>query len=271
MSDYYQILGVQKDASADDIKRAYRKLASQHHPDKGGDVQKFQEIEEAYRILSDPDKRQEYDNPKPQFQGGMPPGFEDIFSQTFGFGHPFADFFGRRQPAQRNRHLNLETHITLADAYYGKDLIANIKMPNGRDQVLEIKIPQGIRDGTTIRLAGMGDNSIPNQPPGDLHLKVNIVAHEKFSRMDDDLHMDITITCIEAMLGKPMTIDTLDGKTLEINISPGTQHGQILAIQGYGMPNMHDVRFKGRLLIKVNISIPKFLTDEQKQALTNLF
>jgi len=271
MPDYYQILGVQRNASADDIKRAYRKLASQHHPDKGGDVKQFQAIEEAYRILNDPQTRQDYDNPRPQFQGGMPPGFEDIFSQTFGFGHPFADFFGRRQPQQRNRHLNLETQITLEDAFNGKDLIANLKMPNGRDQVIEIKIPQGIRDGTTIRLAGIGDNSIPNQPPGDIHLKVNILPSDRFTRIEDDLQQDITITCIEAMLGKSITLDTIDGKTLEINIAPGIQPGQTLSIPGYGMPNMHDNRLKGRLLLNVNVTVPKFITDEQKQILEKLF
>jgi len=271
MSDHYTTLGVQRSASADDIKKAYRKLASQHHPDKGGDVSKFQQIEEAYRVLSDTQSRAQYDNPQPQFHNGMPPGFEDIFGQAFGFNHPFADFFGRRQQAQRNRHLNLETQITLEDAYNGKELLANIKLPSGKEQVLEIKIPQGIRDQTTIRLAGMGDNSVQNQPPGDIHLKVNIVKHGRFTRTDDDLEMDISLNCVEAMLGKSITIDTIDGKTLEIKIAPGTQPGQTLAIQGYGMPNMHDVRFKGRLLLNVNVTIPKFLTDEQKQALENLF
>ena len=277
MADYYNTLGVPKQASADEIKKAYRKLASQHHPDKGGDTAKFQEIEEAYRTLSDPDKRQQYDNPQPQFNGGfggggVPPGFEDIFSQMFGGGgSPFGDMFGRRQQPPRNRTLNIQTQISLEEAFSGKEMIANLTLPNGRDQVLNIKIPKGIQDGVTLRLANMGDDSVVNAPRGDIHLTVNVRPHPVFARQGDDLIRTLEISAIDAMLGKIYQIETIDGRLLEIKISEGTQQGQILRAVGYGMPSMNDNRFVGRLLVKIDIRIPTNLTDLQKQKLQEIF
>jgi curved DNA-binding protein len=151
--DYYNILGVDRSASQDDIKKAYRKLAAKHHPDRGGDTAKFQEISAAYDTLSDPNKRSQYDNPQPQggFQqyGGMPPGFEEMFR---GFGNsPFGDIFGqRRQQPVRNRTLNLQTQITLEEAFKGKDLLANVQLPSGRDQLLEVKIPAGVIEAVLV-------------------------------------------------------------------------------------------------------------------------
>jgi len=274
--DHYSTLGVNKDASQDEIKKAYRSLASKHHPDKGGDTAKFQEIQTAYATLSDPEKRAEYDNPAPQFQGGhfgggMPPGFEDIFGQMFG-GHPFGGAFSQRhrQP-QRNRTLNIQTSITLEEAFHGKDLIANLTLPSGRDQMLEIKIPAGVQDGTVLRLAGMGDDSIPGVPKGDIHLTINVTSHNIFQRQGDDLVSSLNINCIDAIIGKTVNVNTIDGKTLELTIKPGTQHGQILAAAGYGMPKMSDNRFKGRMLIQIQIVIPTDLTEAQKQILKEHF
>lgn len=274
MADYYNILGVAKSATADEIKKAYRKLASQHHPDRGGDTKKFQEIQVAYDTLSDPQKRAQYDNPQPQFDGfrehgGMPPGFEDMINQMFGGGQ-FGDMFGRRQQPVRNRTLNLQTQITLEDAYNGKDLVANVRLPSGRDQTLEVKIPPGIKNGVTLRLAGMGDDSISNVPRGDIHLTVNVLPHRIFKREEDDLIMDISINCFEAVLGKKIEFDTIDGKILETNIPAGIQPGQTLNVQGYGMPNMSNPLMRGRLLININITIPTTLTSDQKDALRKI-
>ena len=276
MSDHYQTLGVSKDASADEIKKAYRSLASKHHPDKGGDTAKFQDIQTAYATLSDPDKRQQYDNPRPEgFQqyGGMPPGFDDIMSQMFGGGgSPFGDIFGRprQQQPQRNRTLNMQTVITLEDAYAGKELIASITLPSGKDQTIEVKIPAGIQDGTTLRLAGMGDNSVSNLPRGDIHLTIRIEEHSRFVRNGDDLLTTLKVNAIDAILGKTEQVVTIDGKTLEVKINPGTQHGQMLGATGYGMPKMQDNRYKGRLLMQVNIVIPTNLTQTQLEKLKNL-
>ncbi|NBP02005.1 MAG: hypothetical protein EBU90_18125 [Proteobacteria bacterium] len=272
--DYYQILGVNKNASEDEIKRAYRKLASQHHPDRGGDTAKFQEIQAAYDTLSDPDKRAQYDNPQPQgfqfnFGGGFPPEFDQFFS-----GSPFGEIFGgqfRRQQPVKNRTLNLATDISLEDAYYGKDLMANITLPSGKEQTIEIRIPPGVKSGTVLRLAGMGDDSISNLPRGDIHLTVNVQSHRLFRRENDDLIVDLQLMCIDAILGKKIDIDCIDGKTIEINVPPGTQHGHILNVTGKGMPNLTNNLMKGRLLVVVNISVPTYITDEQKELLVKAF
>ena len=274
--DHYKTLGVDKNSSPDDIKRAYRKLASQHHPDKGGNKEKFQEVQAAYDTLSDPDKRAQYDNPQPQFNGGfgggMPPGFEDIFGQMFGGGHnPFGGMFNQRPQQQaRNRTLNIQTVITLEEAFNGKDMIANLQLPTGRDQVLEIKIPAGISDGMTLRLAGMGDDSVPNAPRGDIHLTVGVQQHNVFGRQGDDLVRTIDVNCIDAILGKTVQISAINGALLDIKIPPGTQHGQILAAAGYGMPKVSDNRYKGRMLLSINITIPTNFTDTQKELLKQL-
>jgi curved DNA-binding protein len=277
MADYYNTLGVSKQASADEIKKAYRKLASQHHPDKGGDTAKFQEIEEAYRTLSDPEKRSQYDNPQPQFngghfEGGFPPGFEDIFSQ-FGGGSPFGDIFGQRRPQQqpqRNKTMNMQATISLEEAFHGKNLMANIGLPSGREQLIDVKIPAGVSDGITLRLASMGDDSIPSMPRGDIHLTIHIQPHPIFQRQGDDLIKNIDITCIDAMLGKVINVETIDKRTLEITIKPGTQPGQLLSAAGYGMPNINDHRFKGRLLMNINVVIPA-LNEDQINGIRQLF
>lgn len=271
MTDHYQTLGVSRNAGPDEIKQAYRRLAAQHHPDRGGDTAKFQEIQSAYAVLSDQEQRAQYDNPQPQFGGGgfhfgggVPPGFEDFFAQAFGQGgNPF---FGQgfRQPPQRNRNLNLQTVISLEEAYLGKNLMASVGLPSGLEQVLEVKIPPGVRDGTVLRLAGMGDDSVKHAPRGDIHLTISIQPHHIYQRQGDDLLRTLTVSCFDAILGKTMKFDTIDGKTLEVNINPGTQHGQILAVQGYGMPNMADQRMKGRLLLEINVIVPTDLTDRQK-------
>lgn len=271
--DYYSLLGVSKNASQEEIKKSYRKLAAQHHPDRGGDTKKFQEIQAAYDVLGDPEKRAEYDNPQPQMggfhfqQGGMPPGFEDIF-RAFG-GNPFEGMFQQRQ--RRNHHLNIQTQITLEEAYNGKNLIATIRLPSGKEQLIEVKIPPGIHSGTTLRLNGLGDDTHPNLPRGDIHLTVTVQPHTEFHRNGDDLIRIFEINCIEAMLGTKKSITTIDNKLLEVTIQPGTQPEQILSIHGYGMPNINDNRFKGRLLIHIKIKIPTELSDSQKTLLKQLF
>jgi DnaJ-class molecular chaperone len=274
--DHYSTLGVTKTATQDEIKKAFRKLASLHHPDKGGDTAKFQEIQVAYDTLGDVEKRAQYDNPQPQFNGGhfgggVPPGFEDVFSQMFGSGqNPFGDIFGRRSQPVRNRTLNLQTQVTLEEAFSGKDLIAHINLPSGRDQLLEVKIPAGVRDGTVLRLAGMGEDSAHNAPRGDIHLAVHVMPHNRFERKNDDLYINLDVNCLEAILGCSKQFDTIEGTTLEINIPAGSQPGQIMSVQGYGMPLMADPRMRGRLLLQINIIIPRTLTEDQKDLIRQI-
>ena len=272
--DYYQTLGVNRGASADEIKRAYRSLAMKHHPDRGGDANMFKQIQEAYATLSDDQKRAEYDNPQPQFGG--PGGFNfqfgggHPFEQMFGAGHPFGDLFGFRQARQPvNRNIQLQTNINLEDAFYGKELLANIRLPSGREQTVNIKIPQGIHEGTTLRLAGMGDDSIAGLPRGDILLTVHILEHPIFKRQGDDLLIEHEITAVQAMTGATVTVVSLDGKQLETTIPAGVQFDSVLSLVGHGMPNFNDPSRKGRLLIKIKIRIPE-LTEEQKSNLRKL-
>ena len=268
---HYDTLGVSKNASTEEIKKAYRRLASKHHPDKGGDKHKFQEIEEAYRVLSNPQTRAEYDNPAPNFGGfggGGQPDIEDILRGFGGFG-PFGTMFGdgfaqHRHHQRRNRTINLETVITLEEAFHGKEMVASITLPSGKEQVVNIKIPAGITDNTTLRLSGMGDDSIPHLPRGDVHLTVKLSHHTQFAREGDDLIMEKTLPVWSAILGDKFNVTTIDHRTLEINVPAGTQHDQFLSVQGAGMPNMRDARFKGRLLIRLKFTIPNDLTEEQK-------
>lgn len=266
MTDHYTTLGVNKQATPDEIKKAYRKLASQHHPDKGGNKEKFQEIQSAYSILSDEQQRAEYDNPQPQWNHNTAGfgGFEDILRNFHGFGDIFGQTHQRPHQPQRNRTLNLQTAVTLEDAFFGKELVANIQLPSGREQIINVKIPAGVNDGTVLRLRAIGDDSYSNMPRGDVHLSVSVVQHDVFTRQGDDLIKEISVNALDAILGTNITVDTIDGKLLNITIKEGTQPGTILGAGGYGMPNMHDNNVKGRLLLPINITIPTNLTDDQK-------
>ena len=149
--DYYSILGVSKNASQDEIKKAYRKLAMQHHPDKGGDEEKFKQVSTAYDTLSDPGKRSEYDNPQPQFnwQNGAPGNnpFGDIFGQQFGF-NPF----GSRRPQNKNKDIQLNYTLDLKDCFLGRSLTLRYRLPSGRDEFVDVNIPPGCKDGDVVQI-----------------------------------------------------------------------------------------------------------------------
>jgi DnaJ-class molecular chaperone len=271
MNDYYSILGVPKGAPSDEIKKAYRRMASQHHPDKGGDTEKFQQIEEAYRVLSDDQKRAEYDTPQQQFQDPFGPfmnqqGFDSIFKH---FGNQFGDMFGGG-PRNRNRTLNLQTTISLEEAFYGKELIANVTLPSGKEQIINVKIPAGIQDNTVLRLSGMGEDTFQNSPRGDIHLTITIAEHPLFHRQGDDLIQEMTMPIWFGILGETVKVTTLDKKEYEMKINPGTQFGQTLSIQSAGMPNMQNPLFRGRLLIRVKFTIPDNLTEDQKNKIRDI-
>ena len=269
--NYYEVLGVTKTATPDEIKKAYRKLASQHHPDKGGDTAKFQQVEEAYRVLSDSQKRAEYDNPVQQMgpnhfhfnfgQGNV----EDIFAQ-FGF-----DMFGRRHPPQpkRNKDIRSELVMTLKDTLSDQNKTLSIKTANGTRQNVDIMVPRGITSGTTMKYPGMGDNMFENLPRGDLYITIHVMADPSYQVSGLDLITSLTIDCFQAILGCEQTVVGLDGKEFVIQTPQGCQHGTKLKISGEGLYGFQN-DIKGSLFVNVNIRIPTDLSEDQKQLIKTI-
>ncbi len=243
MKNYYSTLGVAREATPDQIKQAYRRLASQHHPDKGGDTARFQEIQEAYAVLSDPGKRQQYDNPMPQFsQGGSPFDFDAIFN-IFG-----ADLRGQRRPAPR-----LSIWISLADVVTGGPRTMSIQTDAGVTQI-EIDIPTGVRDNDNIRYPGLG--------PGGQDLIVNfrIKSDHKWQHDGTNIITEVNVDIWDLVLGSELTIIDLLGKELVIRIPPETQPQAILRARGRGLPARKlngdwPNAPTGDLLIKLNAKI----------------
>lgn len=271
--DYYSTLGVSPSASADEIKKAYRSLAMKHHPDRGGDEKKFKEVSQAYEVLSDPEKKRMVDqgvdplNQNNGMGGGNPfefrsGNFEDIFSQ-FGFG------FGRQQPRRQNSSISISVQVTFAEVLKGKDLDAEISMPNGTRKLININIPAGVEHGQQIRYPHMGDNSIAGLSPGDLIVNVHVQPHPEFQRDRTNLICEKRISVWDALLGSAVIITTLDGKELSITIPAGTQPDTVFSCQGEGFPHMR-AKQRGNLLIRVKVAIPKNLTAEQQKTIQGL-
>jgi curved DNA-binding protein len=258
MNDHYQILGLQPNATPDQIKKAYRSMAMKHHPDRGGDQAKFKDISVAYDTLSDPQKKAEYDQlrtggPQVKFTTG---GFQD-FNDMFGGRSPFGDMFGRRM--QRNRDLNIQCQITLYDSFVGKQLEANYQLPSGKPQTVVINIPAGINHGETIRYGGLGDDSIPQMPRGNLNVTVVVLPDQTYTRQGDDLYTTVDITPIEAMIGCKKKVKFITGDEKEIDVRAGVETGVEYASAGFGFPNPHSGR-KGKFVIVVRIKVPA-ITD----------
>jgi curved DNA-binding protein len=271
MTDYYQTLGVSEGASPDEIKKAYRSLANKHHPDKGGDQAKFKDISVAYDTLSNDQKRQEYDHQRRfgGMPGGAPGGFHfhtgqggfDPFAQMFGQGHPFGDIFGQMRGGQmrRNRDLNIQCQVTLLDSFTGKQVEATFQLPSGRQQTVMINVPAGINNGETIRYNGLGDDSVPQMPRGNLNVTIIVQQDPNFERRGDDLYTNIEVTPIEAMIGCKKAIKTLTGDRLEIDVRAGVETGVEFASHGNGFKNLTN-GYKGKLVGVIRIITPK-ITD----------
>ena len=192
--------------------------------------------------------------------------FEDVFS-NFGFGGgPFG--FGGRQP-QRNKTININVDLSLEDVLNGKELDAELAVPNGRKKIINISIPAGIESGQQIRYQHMGDNSIPGIPPGDLIVNIRVIPHPIFRREGDSLIVEKDISVWDALLGCNLTLQTIDGKSLNITVPPGTQSETVLSCRNEGVPHMRN-RQRGNLLIKIKVSIPRNLTANQITAIENL-
>ncbi len=294
--DYYKTLGVAKNASAEDIKKAYRKLARKLHPDLNPNDKdahrKFQQINEANEVLSDPEKRKKYDQygenwkHAEQFeQAKQQQGARDFSGSGFGsdpFQHytyssdddsAFSDFFeslfggagGRRNRARyRGQDYNAELHISLTDAYKTHKQTLTI---NGKH--VRITIPAGVENGQVIRLKGYGSEGANGGPNGDLLITFVINNNTSFRRDGDDLHKTEDMDLYTAVLGGEKTIDTLDGK-IKLKVSPYTQNGAKVRLKGKGFPVYKKEGQFGDLYITWNVKLPTHLNEKQKQMFTEL-
>ena len=266
--DYYNTLGVSKTASQDEIKKAYRKLASQHHPDKGGDNAKFQEIQAAYSTLSDPQKRAEYDNPQTQYSFNTH-DMNDIFGAMFGGGGgPFG--FNQRRQIRKNKSINIVVEMTLKEILLGKDVVGSIRLPSGKDQALQLRIPKGVSTGDAIKFSGLGDDSIAGIPRGDLITQIREIPDPAFKRDGANLYTEVSISVFDAILGTSIIITTVEESTLDVTVPAGIQPGQLLACNGYGLPKGPNNNARGNLYVRLNITIPKISDESDKTLLQQL-
>ena len=252
--DHYQTLGVAKNATPDDIKKSYRKLASKHHPDKGGDTATFQKLEEAYRILSDPQQRQQYDNPMPQGNpfGGMPGG-------GFNFNGDLNDLFGQMFQQHNRRQPNIPhtfrttVGITLEQAYYSDTQHLKLQTPHG-NHAITIQIPKGVSTGAQMRY----ENVIPQAV---LLVEFQVQNHLKFERRGNDLYCNQIVSVLDLIVGTEIEFTTISGKTLMVKIPPKTQPHMHLKISGEGMP-IQDSSTHGDQIILIKPIIPAIIDSE---------
>lgn len=278
--DYYKILGVKKDASEEEIKKAFRKLAHAHHPDKaGGDEAKFKEASEAYAVLSDKQKRKQYDSfgTSGGFSGGAgfnPNDFGFDFS-NFGFGTAGFDtgdlgdilssiFGGRR--VRRGRDIAVDIELSFQESVFGtqRKVVINSKLVKQKE--VTISVPPGIDDGQMVRLSGMGE-TLDGGVPGDLYVKVHVRKHPYFRKDNHNLVMDLEVKLTEALLGAEKEIHTLDGE-ITLKVPAGIKHGTILRVKGKGVPL--DSYKRGDIYIRILVKIPEKLSKESKKLIEEL-
>jgi curved DNA-binding protein len=311
--DYYQILGVDKKASMDEIKKAYRKLAVKWHPDKNPNnkaaEEKFKKISEAYAVLSDSQKRQQYDTFGSADQFRQQYSQEDIFRgfdlneilRSFGFGgarggrttfrtsrrggggfqeyeDPFADLFGSMGGGGAGRqYANVpqkgqDAEYNLLISLEESVLGAEKKISfqiENRVEDINVKIPPGISTGKKLRLPGKGLSGYNGGPNGDLYLNINVLSHPIFTRDGNDLYIEKTIKFTQAALGTTIDVPIIDGSVKRIKISPGTQNNTKIRMKGYGIPNFKSSS-KGDQYVKITIEVPKKLSDRQAKLVRQL-
>jgi len=286
--DYYEILGVSREATPDEIKKAYRKLAKQYHPDVSKEPnaeEKYKEINEAYEVLKDPEKRKKYDTlgmnwqsgqdftPPPGWQhvdfgGGDMGGFSDFFQTIFGssgknFGG-FSDIFSGanfQQPMKRDSEVSVT--LALEDVVKGGVHTFTLSSSSGKRNI-KVNLPKGITEGSQIRLPGKADGG------GDIYVNIHVAPNKIFEVNEFDLTREIKVPVWDAVLGKDLVVGTLDGEVM-IKMPPGLQDGQKLRVRGKGMPKRDGTN--GDLYVKIKIEIPRRLNAKQKelwQELANL-
>ncbi|MFP3999435.1 MAG: DnaJ C-terminal domain-containing protein [Desulfobacterales bacterium] len=310
--DYYKILGVDKNAAQEDIKKAYRKLAMKYHPDHSSgsreNEEKFKEISEAYAVLSDPEKRKQYDTYGDEdFRQRY--SQEDIFKDVdlgdilreFGFGGSSSFFSfggGRGRTGQRTRFsfdpesmfgfggtaggrqqqsaagvkgrdLEYELPLTLQEAAAGTSKTVTVQTPSGNTEALTVKIPSGLITGKKVRLSGKGEPSPYGGPAGDLYIRSKVMDDPVFKHEDYDVYVNRYIRLTEALLGTKITVPTLEGKQLSMKVPPGTNHKSKLRLPGRGLPHMRG-EAKGDMYVIININMPKKLNKKQREIVESL-
>lgn len=303
--DYYSLLRVSKSASADEIKKAYRKLAMQYHPDRNkGDKAaeaKFKEISEAYAVLSDPEKRKQYDTVGAEgFQNRFSQddifrGFDfssvfrefgfggrrsdNVFSQVFGGGgqgrapfhtggSPFQSSSRGQARGMKGQDLVYELSLTLEDIANGAEKLIAYDLGATQERV-SVKIPAGIQSGKKLRLPGKGRPGIQGGPPGDLYIQVRVLDHPLFRREEDNLLIQQEILYSNAVLGTEIEVPTIDHKRLKLKIPPGTQNGAKFRMRGYGLfPMGGNVR--GDQIVEIRVAVPKNLNKDQENLIKKL-
>jgi len=281
--DYYAVLGVEKSASDRDIKKAYRKLAQQYHPDNNpGDTDaedRFKDVSEAYDVLSDPETRTEYDQARDAFARGAwatGPGtgnsqyvrVEDLgdLGDLFGGGGVFGglgDLFGRRgRTAQRGGDVETDVSLTFHEAIAGTTRTLTTSGPSGGRDV-QVKIPAGVNDGARIRVRGRGRPGANGGDAGDLYVRVSVAKHPIFERVGRNLRVHVKIPMVDAALGTEVTAPTLEG-TVTLKVPAGTQPGKTFRVSGKGVTTPKGT---GDLLVVVDVEVPTTLNDEQRALL----
>lgn len=271
MKDYYNILGIQPNASEDEIRSAYKKLAMRHHPDRGGDQAAFQDVQEAYSTLTDAQKRQQWEHQRAFAQGGgnqfgfsfnFGPDINDIFG-----GHPFFGQGFRQQ--QRNRDVRVTIDLDLASTLTDQTRHIDIRTNDGNKKTIQVNIPKGVHDNLQMRFPGHGDNSIQNIQPGDLY--VNFRIHVPNGYRVDSLNVikKVSINSIDALLGCQRDIEYIDSKIFNLSVPPGTQYGTIFRIPQQGLFDMN-YHHRGDLLIEIILETPMSITQDQFDKLKNL-
>jgi DnaJ-class molecular chaperone len=254
MSDHYATLGVSKTATPDEIKRAFRKLASQHHPDKGGDTAKFQSIQAAYDTLGDTAKRAEYDNPRPQFSGfpgGAQFNMNDIFGQMFGQGF-------EQQRRQQPQFVRMTLWIRLHDVAQGGTRPVAVGTPQGQSTI-EVEIPLGINDGDNVQYQGLAPGG------GDLVIQFRVHPDNTWQRNGLDLVTDVTADIWSMILGSDITVQTLTGSKLTTVMPSGTQPRTLIRLRGHGLRDRSGNT--GDLMIRVMPTIPTTIRPELLEAI----
>ncbi len=277
--DYYEVLGVGKTASADELKKAFRSAAIQHHPDKGGDEAKFKEVNEAYEVLSNTEKRQRYDQFGHAGVGGAAGGGNPFgggfqgqninfdFNDLGGFGDLFNTFFGGAQQQRQRRGRDLQTAIELGfeEAIFGveKEIKLSHKTANTKDGVLKLRVPAGVDDGSTIRLREHGEH-IQGGPAGDLYVQIRVRPHKTFTREGSLILSAAHINMIDATLGSEIDIQTIDGK-VRMRVPAGTQSGTDFKLSDHGVPIGNERR--GSHIVTVIVDTPTKLSKKQQELL----